>query len=165
MNLESILLVVHVIIAFALIGIILIQHGKGADMGTGFGSGASGSVFGSRGSASFLSKVTAGLATAFFLTSISMAVVSSRTDPKISTADEKLGPAVEQPKLSVINIDEDAVAPSSDDQQPEVKVIDEEPVSPPVNTEKEDVSTQQDDDADSSVKQVDVKTEETKPTE
>lgn len=79
MNFQSILLVLHVVIAFALIGIVLIQHGKGADMGAGFGSGASGSVFGARGSASFLSKVTAALAIAFFATSLTMALVSKKS--------------------------------------------------------------------------------------
>jgi preprotein translocase subunit SecG len=65
----SILIVAHVLIAMAIIGLVLLQHGKGADMGSGFGGGASGSLFGATGSANFLSRATAVLATVFFLTS------------------------------------------------------------------------------------------------
>jgi len=67
------LLIIHVLISFAIIGLILIQHGKGADAGAAFGSGASGTVFGARGSSSFLSRATAILATLFFITSLSLA--------------------------------------------------------------------------------------------
>jgi len=70
---SSIILSIHVIIAVVLIGLILVQHGKGADAGAAFGSGASSTVFGSQGSASFLTRLTAGLATAFFLTSLTLA--------------------------------------------------------------------------------------------
>lgn len=73
---SSIILSIHVIIAVILIGLILVQHGKGADAGAAFGSGASSTVFGSQGSASFLTRLTAGLATAFFLTSLTLAYVT-----------------------------------------------------------------------------------------
>ncbi len=69
---ETILLVVHVIAALGIIGLVLLQHGKGADMGAAFGGGASGSVFGATGSANFLSRATAILATVFFLTSMGL---------------------------------------------------------------------------------------------
>src|SRR5262245_40088626 len=69
---ESMLLVAHLIIAAALCGFVLMQHGKGADMGAAFGSGASGSLFGAVGSANFLSRTTAILATIFFLTSVGL---------------------------------------------------------------------------------------------
>lgn len=69
----TILVVVQVLVAISLIGLILIQHGKGADAGAAFGSGASGTVFGAQGAANFLSRLTAGLATAFFLISLSLA--------------------------------------------------------------------------------------------
>jgi len=75
--LNNILLVFHVMIAVAIVGLILIQQGKGADAGAAFGSGASGTVFGSRGSASFLSRATAVLATLFFITSLSLAYLAS----------------------------------------------------------------------------------------
>ncbi len=67
------LLIIHVLISMAIIGLILLQHGKGADAGAAFGSGASGTVFGARGSGSFLSRATAVLATLFFITSLSLA--------------------------------------------------------------------------------------------
>lgn len=68
-------LVLHVLIALALIGLVLIQHGKGADIGAAFGSGASGTVFGSQGVGSFLFKLTAGLALAFFILSLSLSAM------------------------------------------------------------------------------------------
>jgi preprotein translocase subunit SecG len=74
---EFVLWVVHVLVAVAVIGLVLMQHGKGADMGAAFGSGASGSLFGATGSANFLSRTTAVLATAFFLTSLGLAWFSS----------------------------------------------------------------------------------------
>lgn len=76
-NMFSILVVLQVIIAIALIGLVLIQHGKGADAGAAFGAGASGTVFGSKGSANFLSRSTGGLAAAFFVTSLSLAYLVS----------------------------------------------------------------------------------------
>ena len=69
---ETLLLVVHVTSALGIIGLVLLQHGKGADMGAAFGGGASGSVFGATGSANFLSRATAMLATVFFLTSMGL---------------------------------------------------------------------------------------------
>ena len=71
------ILVVHVLTALAIIGLVLLQHGKGADMGAAFGSGASGSLFGSTGSANFLSRTTAILAAIFFLTSLGLAYVAT----------------------------------------------------------------------------------------
>jgi preprotein translocase subunit SecG len=70
--LESVVLVLHVLTAIAVCGFVLLQHGKGADMGAAFGSGASGSLFGAAGSANFLSRTTAILATVFFVTSIGL---------------------------------------------------------------------------------------------
>jgi preprotein translocase subunit SecG len=72
-----ILLTFHVLSALGIIGLVLVQHGKGADMGAAFGSGASGSLFGATGSANFLSRTTAVLAVVFFLTSLSLAYVAS----------------------------------------------------------------------------------------
>ena len=68
-----VLIVVHVVVALAIIGLVLLQHGKGADMGSGFGGGASASLFGATGSANFLSRTTAVLATIFFLLSLGLA--------------------------------------------------------------------------------------------
>lgn len=75
---EVLILVVHVIAALAIIGLVLLQHGKGADMGAAFGSGSAGSVFGSSGSANFLSRTTAVIATIFFVTSIGLTIFSSK---------------------------------------------------------------------------------------
>ena len=77
-HVENILLAIHVLLAIGLVALVLMQHGKGADMGAAFGSGASGTVFGSQGSANFLSRTTAVLATLFFLTSLALAYVSSQ---------------------------------------------------------------------------------------
>src|SRR4051812_44614414 len=72
------ILVIHVLAAVVLVVLVLIQHGKGADMGAAFGSGASQTLFGSRGSANFLTRTTGILATIFFITSLSLVVLASR---------------------------------------------------------------------------------------
>ena len=75
--LESSLLVLHVIVAIAICVLVLLQHGKGADMGAAFGSGSSGSLFGASGSANFLSRSTAVLATVFFVSSLGLTYFGS----------------------------------------------------------------------------------------
>ena len=85
-SLQTILLVAQVLIAVSLIGLILIQHGKGADAGAAFGSGASSTVFGSQGSSNFLTKATAILAFLFLANSLSLAFIAS----KRMTAQESL---------------------------------------------------------------------------
>jgi preprotein translocase subunit SecG len=74
---EMIVLIVHIIVAAGIIGLVLVQHGKGADVGAAFGSGSAGSVFGSAGSANFLSRLTAVLALVFFLTSMGLTWIST----------------------------------------------------------------------------------------
>ena len=86
----NLVLLVHVVAGLAMIGLILMQHGKGADMGAAFGSGASGSLFGSTGSANFLSRSTAVLATVFFITSLSLAYLASRTPQAPSSIMESV---------------------------------------------------------------------------
>ena len=73
----SVILAIQMLSALGMIGLILIQHGKGADMGASFGSGSSGSLFGASGSANFLSRSTAGLATVFFVTTLALAYLSN----------------------------------------------------------------------------------------
>lgn len=73
----TILVVLLVLVAVALVALILLQHGKGADAGAAFGSGASGTVFGARGSATFLSRATAWLATAFFIITLVLAYLTT----------------------------------------------------------------------------------------
>lgn len=98
----TVFVVVQVVLAVSLIGLILVQHGKGADAGAAFGSGASGTVFGSRGSATFLSRSTGVLATLFFITSLALAVMVARgTSERQSIVDgaesAPLTPAVQAP--------------------------------------------------------------------
>jgi preprotein translocase subunit SecG len=89
---QTVLNVFHLFLAIGLVGLVLIQHGKGADAGAAFGSGASATVFGARGSGSFLSRTTAALATLFFLTSMALAYFASQVD-----APEGLMEGVEVP--------------------------------------------------------------------
>ncbi len=72
-TLETLVLALHVLAALAITGLVLIQHGKGADMGAGFGSGASATVFGSGGAGNFLTRTTTIIAITFFLTSFGLA--------------------------------------------------------------------------------------------
>ncbi len=74
---QQLVLIVHVIAALVIIGLVLLQHGKGADMGAAFGSGSAGSLFGASGAANFLSRSTAVLATVFFLTSMGLTYFST----------------------------------------------------------------------------------------
>src|SRR5438093_12985125 len=77
--LEPVVLVAHLIIAAAVCGFVLVQHGKGADMGAAFGSGSAGSLFGSAGASNFLSRTTAVLAAVFFATSLGLTYFSAPT--------------------------------------------------------------------------------------
>jgi len=88
---ETVILIFHVLAALCVIGLVLLQHGKGADMGAAFGSGSAGSLFGSSGSANFLSRTTGFLAALFFLTSLGLTYVSShkgRPEGVMSTHQE-----------------------------------------------------------------------------
>ena len=73
----NIVVIVHVMVALGIIGLVLLQHGKGADMGSGFGGGSSSSLFGATGSANFLSRATAVLATIFFILSLALAYIAT----------------------------------------------------------------------------------------
>ncbi len=73
----NVILAVQMLCALAMVGLILIQHGKGADMGAAFGSGGSGSLFGASGSANFLSRSTAVLAAVFFVTTLALAYMGN----------------------------------------------------------------------------------------
>lgn len=77
-TIQKIALITHTLIALGIIALVLLQRGKGADAGAAFGAGASGTVFGARGSASFFSRATAVLATAFFASSLTLAYLSSQ---------------------------------------------------------------------------------------
>ena len=75
---ETLVLVVHILVALGMIGLILIQQGKGAEAGASFGGGASSTVFGAAGSANFLTRTTAVLTTIFFLTSLTLAIMAKK---------------------------------------------------------------------------------------
>ncbi|MCX7117803.1 MAG: preprotein translocase subunit SecG [Legionellales bacterium] len=103
----QLILVLHVFIATVVIGLVLIQHGKGADIGAAFGSGASNTVFGSQGTGSFLFKLTGGLALAFFVTSLSLSSIIASQYQKANqqaipqqtvTPDSKIPVPVEEQK-------------------------------------------------------------------
>jgi preprotein translocase subunit SecG len=89
---ETLVWVVHVLTAVVLIGLVLMQHGKGADMGAAFGTGSAGSLFGSSGSANFLSRSTAVAATVFFITSLSLTYIYSHPSQQQGVM-EKVSPA------------------------------------------------------------------------
>lgn len=101
----TLIIVAHVLIALTIIGLVLLQQGKGADMGSGFGGGASSSLFGATGSANFLSRATAALATIFFLTSLGLAYLASekpRTEGGTVMDAVKPQPTVPAPAASDI---------------------------------------------------------------
>ncbi len=89
---EILVLVVHVLAALSICALVLLQHGKGADMGAAFGSGSSGSLFGASGSANFLSRATAVLATVFFVTSLGLTWFSTHRTEATGVILEKGGP-------------------------------------------------------------------------
>ncbi len=100
---EIAILVVHVIAAMVVIGLVLLQHGKGADMGAAFGSGASGSLFGSTGSANFLSRATAILAAVFFVTSLGLTYLSAgKTRDRGVMSTHKAQPATPAPTENAV---------------------------------------------------------------
>jgi preprotein translocase subunit SecG len=85
--LQTLAVVFHVLVAAGIVGLVLLQRGKGADAGAGFGAGASGTVFGARGSASFLSRTTAVLATLFFVSSLGLSYLFSHGATPTSVVD------------------------------------------------------------------------------
>ncbi len=92
----TVLTVIHVVLTVSLIGLVLVQRGKGADVGAAFGSGASNTMFGSQGAASFLTRATALVATLFFVTSLSLAFMGGQRMERKSVTDIEsvLAPAV-----------------------------------------------------------------------
>lgn len=119
--LETVIIVVHLVVAIGVVGFVLIQQGKGADAGASFGSGASGTVFGSQGSSSFLSRFTAVLAAVFFATSLGLAFYAkdrASTISQLGLPDPVLleVPQQEHPALEDIpHVESQAPAASVDD--------------------------------------------------
>ena len=93
---QTILVAVHLLLAVGLIGLILIQHGKGADAGAAFGSGASSTVFGAQGSGSFLTRTTAVLATLFFATSLALAYFAMQGTEQPSLMGSDVAPVAQE---------------------------------------------------------------------
>src|SRR5499427_2044869 len=105
----TLILVVDVIVALCIIGLVLLQHGKGADVGAAFGSGASGSLFGASGSANFLSRTTAILAAVFFLTTFVLAYLVTH---KPRASGGVMESVKEQPKVPAAPAPAPAPAPA-----------------------------------------------------
>ncbi len=117
---ETVVVIIHLLVAIALVALVLMQQGKGAETGASFGSGASGTVFGSQGSATFLSRLTGILAAVFFLTSLGLAYYAAnyaavardgglpdpalRSQPAAPVSSDDL-PALEQAPLAPVSDD------------------------------------------------------------
>ncbi|MBN8430587.1 preprotein translocase subunit SecG [Microbulbifer salipaludis] len=115
---EKLVLIVHILTALSIIGLILMQQGKGAEAGASFGAGASNTVFGSQGSGNFFSRLTAIMATVFFVTSFGLAVLASRGAapeiegiPQVPAAVESRGPAATESDIPELQ----EQAPAADD--------------------------------------------------
>ena len=107
-EMQQILLIVQILICVALVALVLLQQGRGADAGASFGGGSSGSLFGSRGPASFLSKLTAGLAALFFANSLALAYISSQSIERRSVVE----------RVQSQSVSEDSALPSGDGDVP-----------------------------------------------
>ena len=120
---QTIVVVIHVIVAIAIVGLVLLQQGKGADAGASFGAGASQTVFGSSGSGNFLVRATTVAATLFFVTSLLLAVFASNQSGLSTTSG-----------LPVVNQD---ILEEVTTQQSDVPVLEEEDVEPAVSNQSD----------------------------
>lgn len=132
----QVIIVIHVLLGLGIIGLVLMQQGKGADAGAAFGAGASGSVFGAQGAASFLSRSTAILATLFFTTSLGLAVLNSHKGVAYDLMSEK--PASEQDTLAIPDIE----GAQKDDNAPIEPAIKSETVAPVSSATEKAVETE-----------------------
>ena len=121
---ETIIWVLHVLAAVCMIGLVLMQHGKGADVGAAFGSGSAGSLFGSTGAANFLSRTTAVLAAVFFATSLGLTYFSTHTPRHSSVMDTRKTDLKIAPAGKAVEKKEAAPAP---------------PASPPADSKAKDI--------------------------
>ena len=128
-SLQTMVLIAHTVIALLIIVLVLMQRGKGADAGAAFGSGASGTVFGARGASNFFSRTTAILAAVFFVSSLSLAYISSqRTDAPDSLIESGIINDITEPNDTTV--DETTIAPELpnttsiplDDELPELQI-------------------------------------------
>ncbi|MEC7860517.1 MAG: preprotein translocase subunit SecG [Pseudomonadota bacterium] len=125
-TIQTIVLVTHTVIALLIIVLVLLQRGKGADAGAAFGSGASGTVFGSQGSSNFFSRSTAILATAFFISSLSLAYLSSQqADTPDSLIESVVIEIDEEEESTTLTNENDAVLyDSSVESMPSIEITD-----------------------------------------
>ena len=118
---EIVVLVIHVVVAVSIIGLVLLQHGKGADVGAAFGSGTAGSLFGAAGSANFLSRATSILAVVFFVSSLALTYLSSNRSGKQGVMANQPAPAPSQslpaqiPQPAAPAVPSAPAAPAKDD--------------------------------------------------
>jgi preprotein translocase subunit SecG len=125
---HTLVLILHVIVGAMIIGLVLLQRGKGAETGAAFGAGASATVFGAKGSANFLSRSTAVLATVFFATSLSLAYMGSQRPVEKSIVDQggevtgagavRATDGQQQPAPPVLPAGEPAGGPAPGDESP-----------------------------------------------
>lgn len=116
--LETLVLIVHVVAAISIIALVLLQQGRGSEMGAGFGSGSSGTVFGSSGAGNFLTRLTTGIAIAFFLTSFGLAFFAKEKSEEAGT----LGiPEVVQPAPGADETPAEVPAQAAESEIPEVE--------------------------------------------
>ena len=112
--LNTVLIVVHLLLAMGMVGLILLQHGKGADAGAAFGSGASATVFGAKGSSNFLSRTTGILAALFFATSVALATFAMQTGREEGLMDnvQQQAPQSAAPMTDLPSVGDEPAAPS-----------------------------------------------------
>jgi preprotein translocase subunit SecG len=115
---ESVVLVVHVLLAIGVISLVLLQHGRGADAGAAFGSGSSSTVFGSRGASSFLSKMTTMIAALFFVSSLGLALLAAQR-PTVTSVTDTVKPAAPAPAAEV-PIEPKAPEPGAEEDLPKL---------------------------------------------
>ncbi|MGD9660318.1 MAG: preprotein translocase subunit SecG [Porticoccaceae bacterium] len=122
----QVLLAVHLLIALAIIGLVLLQQGKGAEAGASFGAGASQTIFGSSGSWNFFSRMTAIFATLFFITSISLAVIAKKS----AVVEDPYLPQAEQIDLPVTPEEAAIPAAKAENQEQEIPVLEQRQAEP-----------------------------------
>lgn len=133
--LHSAVVIFHLLIAAAIVALVLLQRGKGADAGAGFGSGASGTVFGARGSASFLSRTTATLAALFIVTSLTLAYLGGRAPEAPKSVIDRVNLQDKAPELPATTPATTPANPATNDQAVEAVETPAEPAPQPAPSE------------------------------
>jgi preprotein translocase subunit SecG len=110
----QVVIVAHVLVALGIIGLVLLQHGKGADMGSGFGGGSASSLFGATGSANFLSRATAVLATVFFALSLLLAYLATNAPRESGSVVDRMPQQKQPAKAEKKDVPPAAPVPSPD---------------------------------------------------